>query len=228
MSEVLKLVSVCKSYSSPAGGRINILSDVSLSIAKGEVVAIVGRSGSGKSTLLFIAALLSTPDSGRIFYDGRDSSTFRENEIAALRSKGMGFVFQNAELLADFSALENVAMPMLIQGMKKREAMDVALDSLKMIGLEERKNHRPRELSGGERQRVAIARALAGNPLIVFADEPTGSLDEKSADDVEALLFEAVKGTGHSMLLVTHNSAFASKADRVLELREGALHDIGC
>ncbi len=226
MNDILRLDSIYKSYPSPSGESIGILSGISLSIERGEIVSIVGRSGSGKSTLLSVAALLSPADSGLVFYDGRNSSLLGERERAELRRKSMGFVFQNATLLADFSALENVAMPLMIQGKNRKDAFNASLELLEKVGLDKRKDHRPAELSGGERQRVAIARALAGNPLVVFADEPTGSLDERTAEETETLLLSTVKDTGHSMLLVTHNTSFASKADRVLELKEGRLNAV--
>lgn len=223
---LLELDGIVKSFPSPDGGRLMILSGISLSVGEGEVVAITGRSGSGKSTLLSIAALLTSPDSGTIRYSGRSVIGLGPSETAALRSRSMGFVFQSSMLLEDFSALENIAMPMMIQGVKRREALSEAEKYLDLAGIRDRRDHRPCTLSGGERQRVAIARALAGNPLVIFADEPTGSLDEKSAAMVEDLLLGAVRSTGHCMLLVTHNMAFASRADRVLELKEGVLSDV--
>ena len=208
MKSLLELDGIVKSFPSPSGGSIGILSGVDLAVHEGEVVSIVGRSGSGKSTLLAIAALLMKPDFGRILYSGQDTSSMDERAVDALRSRAMGFVFQSAQLLKDFSALEKAA------------------DFLAMMGLEGRMDHRSAELSGGERQRTAIARALAGSPLVVFADEPTGSLDEKSAAATEDMLLDAVHKTGHCMLLVTHNRAFAERADRMLELKEGVLVDL--
>ena len=225
MSSLLSIEDLSKSYPSPGGVRIDILSSLSLSIENGEIVSIMGKSGSGKSTLLSIAALLMTPDSGRVLYNGRDSIGLSEREAARLRSRTMGFVFQSSTLLADFSALENVAIPLLIQGKSRKEAYARAGEILSLVGLCDRTAHRSSELSGGERQRVAIARALSGRPEIIFADEPTGSLDEKSADAIEHILLETVKESGSSMLFVTHNSSFAAKADRMLILREGTLHE---
>ncbi len=220
---LLELENIRKSFPSPEGGRLEILSDISLSVEKGEVISIVGKSGTGKSTLLSIAALLSLPDSGRVLYSGKDTSDMKETERDGLRAFDMGFVFQSSRLLKDFSALENIAMPLMIQGKKKKEAFRIAEEYLVLTGLEGRAKHRPQELSGGERQRVAIARALSGNPSVIFADEPTGSLDERNARAVEELLFESVRKTGHCMLLVTHNPQFASQADRCFELSKGVL-----
>ena len=186
--EVLRLEAVCKGYDAP-GGRLSILNGVDLSVSRGEVISIRGRSGCGKSTLLSVAALLLSPDSGRICYCGRDVSAFSGKEIERLRLESMGFVFQSSILLEDFSAEENAAMPLLIKGMKRKEAFSRA-DSL-----------------------------LAG----LFADEPTGSLDEKTALAVESLLLDAVRASGSALVYVTHNSEFALRADRALVLKEGVL-----
>ena len=226
MSSVLALDNITKSFPSPSGGRIEILSGVSLSLEKGEIVSIIGQSGSGKSTLLSIAALLMSPDSGSVRYSEKESTGMSERKLQAIRASSIGFIFQSSSLLSDFSALENTAMPLMIQGKKRKAAMAEAESFLALVGLQDRAGHRPSELSGGERQRAAIARALAGNPLVVFADEPTGSLDEKSAALTEEILFSSVRNTNHSMLLVTHNREFARKADRMLELREGILQDV--
>lgn len=225
MSELLRLESIGKSFRTPDGSSLRILSGLDLSLDEGEVISIVGRSGSGKSTLLSIAALLLHPDEGRILYSGRDVTELREKEVASLRSTFMGFVFQSSLLLEDFSALENIAMPLLIQGMKAKEAFSKARRFLDMVFLSDRADYRPRLLSGGERQRVAIARALVASPGIVFADEPTGSLDERSADEIEELMLDTVRREGRGMIVVTHNREFASRADRMLILSEGRLCD---
>ena len=225
MSELLRLENIKKTYPSPGGGRLEILSSVSFSLSAGETAAIIGRSGSGKSTLLSVAALLSKPDEGRILYSGRDALLLSEKEKAGLRRERLGFVFQSSLLLSDFSALENTALPLMINGMRKKEAFEKASSYLELVGLSDRKNHRPSELSGGEKQRTAIARALVSDPLVVFADEPTGSLDERSAADAEDILLSAVEKTGSGLLLVTHNPDFASRCDRILTLSGGMLHE---
>lgn len=225
MNELLRLENIKKTYPSPDGGTLEILSSVSFSLYEGASVAIVGRSGSGKSTLLSVAALLSTPDSGSIYYAGEDALRLSEKEKAALRAEKMGFVFQSSLLLSDFSALENTAMPLMINGMKRKEAFERASVLLDSVGLSGRKDHRPSSLSGGERQRTAIARALVSEPLVVFADEPTGSLDEKSAAEAEDILLEALRKSGRGMVLVTHNPDFASRCDRVLTLSGGVLYE---
>ena len=220
--EVLRLEAVYKSYDVP-GGKLHILNGTDLSVGKGEIISIRGRSGSGKSTLLSVAALLLSADSGRILYSGKDTAALSGKEIEELRLRKMGFVFQAATLLEDFSAEENAAMPLLIAGERKKDAIRRADELLEALSVSDRKDHRPAELSGRERQRVAIARALALSPDIIFADEPTGSLDEKSALDVESLILESVRLSGSSLVYVTHNSDFAMKADRALVLKEGVL-----
>lgn len=222
--DLLRLEDIRKSFPSPDGkGEVRILEGVDLSLKKGEVISIVGQSGSGKSTLLSVAALLTDINEGKIFYSGKDVASLSEKEIALLRSKTMGFVFQSSLLLEDFSALENIAMPLMIQGMKKKDAMDKANEFLTLVGLEDRSGHRPKALSGGERQRIAIARALSTSPDIIFADEPTGSLDEKNAEVVENMLLDSVRMKGSGLILVTHNTEFAAKADRIYTLKGGKL-----
>lgn len=222
--DLLRLEDIRKSFPSPDGkGEVRILEGVDLSLKKGEVISIVGQSGSGKSTLLSVAALLTDINEGKIFYSGKDVASLSEKEIALLRSKTMGFVFQSSLLLEDFSALENIAMPLMIQGMKKKDAMDKANEFLALVGLEDRSGHRPKALSGGERQRIAIARALSTSPDIIFADEPTGSLDEKNAEVVENMLLDSVRMKSSGLILVTHNVEFASKADRIYTLKGGKL-----
>lgn len=222
--DLLRLEAIRKSFPSPDGnGEVRILEGVDLSLQEGEIISIVGQSGSGKSTLLSAAALLTTINGGKISYFGRDVSTLSEKEIANLRSRSMGFVFQSSLLLEDFSALENIAMPLMIQGMKKKEALDKAHEYLELVFLQDRASHRPKALSGGERQRIAIARALASSPSIIFADEPTGSLDERNAEIVENMLLESVRKKGSGLVLVTHNTNFAARADRIYTLKGGRL-----
>lgn len=227
MSELLRLEGISKSFPAPDGSPVEILSGLDLSLEEGEVISIVGRSGSGKSTLLSIAALLLSPDGGRILYGGQDTSSLTAREVSSLRSTSMGFIFQSSILLEDFSALENVAMPLLIQGKGRKEAFSAAERLLEKVGLSERMGYRPGQLSGGERQRVAIARALSPSPSVVFADEPTGSLDERSAADIESLLLSAVRSEGLGMIIVTHDRNLAERADRMLLLSEGRLFDEG-
>ena len=224
-NELLKMENVSKSYLEDGGGDLLILRDINLTLKKGEVVAITGKSGCGKSTLLSVAALLSRRDNGKIYYSGLDVDQIPPKDLSALRNRKMGFVFQSSMLLEDFSALENVAMPLLIRGVGRKEAYSKAKDYLALVDIFDRMDHRPSRLSGGEKQRVAIARALIGEAEVVFADEPTGNLDEKNARIIEELLISTVKKAGRGLLLVTHNPFFASKADRTCVLSEGVLHE---
>ena len=225
-NELLRVENLSKSYpSEEKGGKLVILEDINLLLKQGETIAITGKSGCGKSTLLSLLALLSPKDGGKIYYEGMDTDQIKDRDRARLRNEKMGFVFQNSMLLEDFSALENVAMPLMIKGEKKKIALEKAQEYLKMVGIEERKNHRPIKLSGGERQRTAIARALITEPSVVFADEPTGSLDEKTSRIIEELLIESVRKTNRGLILVTHNPVFASKDHKVFVLSNGVLNE---
>ena len=225
-NELLRVENLSKSYpSEEKGGKLVILEDINLMLKQGETIVITGKSGCGKSTLLSLLALLSPKDGGKIYYEGMDTDQIKDRDRARLRNEKMGFVFQNSMLLEDFSALENVAMPLMIKGEKKKIALEKAQEYLKMVGIEERKNHRPIKLSGGERQRTAIARALITEPSVVFADEPTGSLDEKTSRIIEELLIESVRKTNRGLILVTHNPVFASKAHKVFVLSNGVLNE---
>ena len=225
-NELLRVENLSKSYpSEEKGGKLVILEDINLMLKQGETIAITGKSGCGKSTLLSLLALLSPKDGGKIYYEGMDTDQIKDRDRARLRNEKMGFVFQNSMLLEDFSALENVAMPLMIKGEKKKIALEKAQEYLKMVGIEERKNHRPIKLSGGERQRTAIARALITEPSVVFADEPTGSLDEKTSRIIEELLIESVRKTNRGLILVTHNPVFASKAHKVFVLSNGVVNE---
>ncbi len=222
---VLRLENVSKAYSSPDGSTVEILKDIDLSIEMGSSVSIVGQSGCGKSTLLACAALLLSSDGGRIIYNGDDVRYLDDRALSELRRNSMGFVFQSSLLLEDFTALENVAMPLLIKGIKKRDAYRRAEEYLALMKIDDRASYKPVLLSGGERQRTAIARAIVSEPSIIFADEPTGALDEESASLVESLLLSAVKEKGLSMMLVTHNNQFAMKCDHSYLLKSGVLNE---
>ena len=211
MSELLRLEGITKSYRMPDGSSLDILSGIDLSLREGEVVSIAGRSGSGKSTLLSIAALLLAPDAGRILYEGRDVSGLSSKEMQRLRSRSVGFVFQSSLLLEDFTVLENAAMPLLIQGMKPREAYSEAERLLDKVGLLDRRDYRPRLLSGGERQRAAIARAAAPRPKLLLLDEPTSALDPEYTVEVLDVVNE-LKDAGNDFIIVTHEMGFARHA----------------
>lgn len=218
---MIEINNICKSF-----GDLKVLRNVSLSVGQGEIVAIVGPSGAGKTTLLQIAGSLDRPDSGFVSYDGVDITSLKEKALAKFRNKNIGFIFQFHELLAEFSARENVAMPALIAGESRRQAFRVADELLDMLGLSERLNHKPSQLSGGEKQRVAIARALVNNPRIILADEPTGSLDSHNREEIHEIISTLCRKRGHTFLIVTHDSSLASIAHRVVEMRDGAISSI--
>ena len=202
---------------------LTILSEVNLRIGSGESVAIIGASGSGKTTLLSLLAGLDLPTSGDIELDGQTLHTMNEDQRAALRAGRVGFVFQSFQLLAGFTALENVMLPVELAG--RRDADALARTALQQVGLAERLQHYPHQLSGGEQQRVAIARAFAGQPKILFADEPTGNLDTATGARIIDLLFELNQAQGATLVLVTHDAALASRCSRVLTLRQGVLNE---
>mgnify|MGYP006279883693 CR=1 FL=1 len=204
---------------------IEVLRGVDLTIEAGEQLSIIGPSGSGKSTFLHVLGTLDAPTAGTVRYRGRDVFAQSPGEVAAFRNQSIGFVFQFHHLLPEFSALENVAMPALIQRRSGPEAHRRARAVLERVGLERRMHHRPGELSGGEQQRVAIARALVLAPELLLADEPTGNLDEATAAGIHALLEEMNRETGLTVVLVTHNSSLAQRMERRLEMREGRLVD---
>ena len=202
---------------------LEVLKDISLDVAAGEVVGLLGQSGAGKSTLLHIAGLLEKGDGGRVVIDGVDCSQLGEGERTRLRRTRLGFVYQFHHLLPEFSALENVVLPQRIARRSATQAHDRAVEILGRLGLGERLTHRPAELSGGEQQRVAIARALANDPVLLLADEPTGNLDEGTAERVIAELLAVVRDRGLAALIATHNMALAARMDRCVHLREGRL-----
>ena len=205
--------------------RTDVLKGVNIDIYSNELTAIVGKSGSGKSTLLHILGTLDKADSGDIFYKGEELLKLSDKKKAAFRNIHLGFVYQFHHLLSDFSALENVMMPMLIAGINKNEAKKKALNLLEKVSLSEKANSRPSELSGGQRQRVAIARALANSPELILADEPTGNLDEKNALMVFSLFEKLVKEDKIAVVIVTHDNSLSEKCDRVYTMKDGIIHE---
>ena len=203
--------------------RLEVLKDVSLDLRPGEIVALVGQSGSGKSTLLHIAGLLEQPDDGDVVVDGKAAGRLGDRERTALRRRFLGFVYQYHHLLPEFSAIENVMLPQMLNGLSRSEARVRAADLLAMVQLKDRGEHRPGRLSGGEQQRVAIARAVANAPRVLLADEPTGNLDASTADIVFRQLVALVRETGMAALVATHNPELAARMDRTVTLKEGVL-----
>ena len=204
-------------------GELEVLRGVSLEVEKSEIVAIVGASGAGKTTLLQIMGTLLDADAGEVEIAGVKLSELNENRTAEFRNRHIGFVFQFHNLLPEFSALENVMMPALIGGAKRKEAEQRAMELLEAVGLTARADHKPSQLSGGEQQRVAIARALINRPSVIFADEPTGNLDTHNRDEIQRLLFEVREKFGQTIVMVTHDEALASIADRKIVMSDGAI-----
>ena len=204
-------------------GNLAVLRGIDLDIYKGEVVSIVGPSGAGKTTLLQIMGLLDLPTSGSVVIDGRDVTKLKQKELAEVRNRRIGFVFQFHQLLAEFTALENVMLPALIGGVSRKQALARAEELLEMLGLAQRANHKPSELSGGENQRVAVARSLVNNPSIVLADEPSGSLDTKNKEELHRLFFELREKLGQTFVIVTHDEQLASLTDRTIHLKDGMI-----
>src|SRR5688572_12701015 len=201
---------------------VNALQSISISIDKGEYVAFMGPSGSGKSTLMNIVGCLDTPSSGTYILNGQLVSEMTENELAEVRNKEIGFVFQTFNLLPRASALENVALPLIYAGYSKSDRDEMAMEALESVNLADRHHHRPNELSGGQRQRVAIARALVNNPSIILADEPTGNLDSKTSYDIMNL-FQELHDKGNTIIMVTHEDDIAHYAHRIIRLRDGLI-----
>jgi lipoprotein-releasing system ATP-binding protein len=222
---VLEAHGVVKSYRGGDGGTLTVLSGVDLAVRRGEMVAIVGASGSGKSTLLHVLGALDRPSSGYVVIGGEPLHAMTEAELAAVRNRKIGFVFQFHHLLREFSVLENVMMPMRIAGRSVREARSRAEELIAAVGLSGRLTHRPTELSGGEQQRTAVARALALDPAVVLADEPSGNLDHMNAERLHELFVRLVRELEVSMVVVTHNRSLAARADRVLLMEDGRLRE---
>ncbi len=227
-SEVLRLEGVCKAYNVGTPVEVEVLHNVDVSLRKGEFVALIGPSGSGKSTLLNIIGLLDRPTKGRLFIQGRETSTMDDAELTRIRGHSIGFVFQYHYLISAFTALENVMMPMLVEhGFPNEEMRRRARDLLAQVGLTERENNLANNMSGGQQQRVAIARSLAMNPALILADEPTGNLDTASANIAFELMRQVNRTNGTTFLVVTHNMDLARRCQRVIEVVDGAIRPPG-
>jgi len=219
MSKIIETKDIQKTYKM-GEEVVRALKSISINVDKGEYVAFMGPSGSGKSTLMNIIGCLDTPTSGTYILNGKDVSDMTENELAEIRNKEIGFVFQTFNLLPRATCLENVALPLIYAGYSKKERDEMAFQALKNVGLDDRVLHKPNELSGGQRQRVAIARALVNNPSIILADEPTGNLDSKTSYDIMEL-FHELHQKGNTIIMVTHEDDIAHYAHRVVRLRDG-------
>jgi lipoprotein-releasing system ATP-binding protein len=204
-------------------GQLQVLKHVNLQVTKGEIVAIVGASGAGKSTLLHILGTLDSPDQGKVYINDKDVFAQSSRDLAAFRNQSIGFVFQFHNLLPEFTALENILIPGIIAKKDENEVRKKAEELLTMLGLRERKDHKPSQLSGGEQQRTAVARALVNSPALILADEPSGNLDSKNALELHNLFFQLRKDLGQTFIIVTHNSELSRMADRRLEIRDGQI-----
>lgn len=213
---MIQLHGITKSF-----GSLQVLRGIDLQVNRGEVVAIVGPSGAGKTTLLQIMGTLDRPDEGEVIIDGENVSCLSATKIAHFRNKNIGFVFQFHQLLPEFTALENVMIPALIGGTSKKEARQRAQELLDFMGLADRAEHKPNQLSGGEKQRVAVARALVNHPAVVFADEPSGSLDTHNKEELHRLFFDLRDRMGQTFVIVTHDEALASQTDRTIHMLDG-------
>jgi putative ABC transport system ATP-binding protein len=219
MEEIIRFQDIIKHYK-VGSVVVEALRSVTLSIYRNEYIAIMGPSGSGKSTLMNILGCLDTPTNGGYFMNGKDVSKMEDNQLAEIRNKEIGFVFQTFNLLPRYSALENVMLPLIYAGIPKAERMQRAIEVLENVGLADRMTHKPNELSGGQRQRVAVARALVNKPTIILADEPTGNLDSKTSVDIMNL-FSDIHKLGNTIVLVTHEEDIARHAHRIVRLRDG-------
>jgi lipoprotein-releasing system ATP-binding protein len=223
MSFILSAVNLSKSYQSNKKNKLQVLKSISLEIEENKISVIVGASGAGKSTLLHLLGGLDRPDDGKVFFEQKNIFEFNNDKLAKFRNNNMGFVFQFHHLLPEFTAIENVAIPIMINGTSLSKALVKAKQLLETVGLAERVDHKPAELSGGEQQRVAVARALANNPKIIFADEPTGNLDSANSESIHKLLFELRDKFQKTFVIVTHNPELMKLADIIFEIKDGII-----
>ncbi len=221
MSALVEVRDICKVYN-PGENEVRALDHVSLSIEKGEFVAIIGQSGSGKSTLMNMLGCLDVPTSGEYYLNGKDVSTLSDDEQSDIRNREIGFIFQGFNLISNLTAQENVELPLIYRGVPRKERERLAVESLKIVGLSHRMDHKPNEMSGGQQQRVAIARAIAAKPPVILADEPTGNLDSASSKEILQILKELYLG-GRTVILITHDNGIAAQAKRVIRIMDGRI-----
>ena len=219
---LIRVKDLCKIYN-PGENEVRALDHINLEINKGEFVAIIGQSGSGKSTFMNMLGCLDVPTSGEYFLNGTDVSTMEDNELSEVRNREIGFIFQGFNLISNLTAIENVELPLVYRGVDRKTRHKLAVESLTMVGLEKRMDHRPNEMSGGQQQRVAIARALAAKPAILLADEPTGNLDSKTSAQVMGLLREVSQELNQTVVMITHNEEIAQLADRTIHIEDGKI-----
>ena len=218
---LIRVEDLCKIYN-PGENEVRALDHVNLEIKKGEFVAIIGQSGSGKSTFMNMLGCLDVPTSGKYFLNGTDVSTMKDNELSVVRTREIGFIFQGFNLIANLNAVENVELPLIYRGIDRKTRHKLAIDSLRMVGLEKRMQHKPSEMSGGQQQRVAIARAIAAQPPVILADEPTGNLDSASSREILGIL-KKMHQSGRTVILITHDNGIAAQARRVVRIMDGKI-----
>jgi len=223
MSIILNAQKLSKSYQTNKKNKLDVLKNISVDIEENKISVIVGASGAGKSTLLHLLGGLDRPDDGKVLYEQKNIFEFNDDKLAKFRNENMGFVFQFHHLLPEFTAIENVAIPQMINGKNLKTALKDSKKLLEVVGLAKREDHKPAELSGGEQQRVAVARALSNNPKIIFADEPTGNLDSANSESIHKLLFELRDNLKKTFVIVTHNPDLMKLADVIFEIKDGVI-----
>ena len=226
MGALIHIENMKKIYN-PGENEVRALDGIDQDIEKGDLVAIVGHSGSGKSTLMNMLGCLDTPTSGKYVLDGQDVASMTDNQLADVRNKEIGFIFQGFNLISNLDAVGNVELPLVYRGVSKNERKQLAMEALKSVGLEDRMKHKPNEMSGGQQQRVAVARAVAAKPPIILADEPTGNLDTKSTQEIMEILKELHR-SGRTVIIITHDEEIASQAHRVIRILDGRIEEDYC
>ncbi|WP_279217428.1 ABC transporter ATP-binding protein [Coprococcus comes] len=226
MGALIHIENMKKIYN-PGENEVRALDGIDLDIEKGDLVAIVGHSGSGKSTLMNMLGCLDTPTSGKYVLDGQDVASMTDNQLADVRNKEIGFIFQGFNLISNLDAVGNVELPLVYRGVSKNERKQLAMEALKSVGLEDRMKHKPNEMSGGQQQRVAVARAVAAKPPIILADEPTGNLDTKSTQEIMEILKELHR-SGRTVIIITHDEEIASQTHRVIRILDGRIEEDYC